>query len=34
MRLTTMALACGVALSGMVTFAREARPKGVRAHHA
>ena len=34
MRLTTMALACGVALSGTVTFAREARPKGVRAHHA
>lgn len=27
MRLTTMALACGVALSGTLTFAREARPK-------
>ena len=34
MRLTTMALACGVALSGTLIFAREARPKGVRAHHA
>ena len=32
MRLTTMALACGVALSGTLIFAREARPKGVRAH--
>ncbi len=34
MRLTTVALACGCALSGTLTFAREARPKGDRAHHA
>jgi hypothetical protein len=34
MRLTTIALACAVALSGTLAFAHEARPKGVRAHHA
>jgi hypothetical protein len=34
MRLTTITLACAVALSGALAFAHEARPKGVRAHHA
>ena len=34
MRLTTIALACGVTLSCTLAFAHEARPKGVSAYHA
>ena len=34
MRLTTIALACGVTLSCTLAFAHEARRKGVSAYHA